>query len=90
MLIYLALASLMGLLFIRLPTAYLPDEDQGYLFTLVQTPVGATLAAHRQGARSDRGTISSTTRRTRSIRSLPLPASASTARARTTAWASCC
>ncbi|HEX2791953.1 MAG TPA: efflux RND transporter permease subunit [Steroidobacteraceae bacterium] len=43
MLVYLALASIMGLLFIRLPTAYLPDEDQGYLFTLVQTPVGATL-----------------------------------------------
>jgi multidrug efflux pump len=43
MLIYLALASIMGLLFIRLPTAYLPDEDQGYLFTLVQTPVGSTL-----------------------------------------------
>ena len=41
--VYLALASLMGLLFIRLPTAYLPDEDQGVLFTLVQTPVGATL-----------------------------------------------
>jgi len=44
MLIYLVLASLMGLLFFRLPTAYLPDEDQGYLFTLVQTPVGASLA----------------------------------------------
>jgi multidrug efflux pump len=43
MLIYLVLASIMGLLFIRLPTAYLPDEDQGVLFTLVQTPVGATL-----------------------------------------------
>jgi multidrug efflux pump len=43
MLVYLARASIMGLLFIRLPTAYLPDEDQGYLFTLVQTPVGATL-----------------------------------------------
>jgi multidrug efflux pump len=43
MLIYLALASIMGLLFMRLPTAYLPDEDQGVLFTLVQTPVGATL-----------------------------------------------
>ena len=39
MLVYLALASLMGLLFLRLPTAFLPDEDQGYLFTLVQTPV---------------------------------------------------
>jgi multidrug efflux pump len=44
MIVYLALASLMGLLFLRLPTAFLPDEDQGYLFTLLQTPVGATLA----------------------------------------------
>jgi multidrug efflux pump len=44
MLVYLALASVMGLLFLRLPTAFLPDEDQGYLFTLVQTPVGATQA----------------------------------------------
>ncbi len=44
MLIYLALASIMGLLFIRLPTAYLPDEDQGVLFTQVQTPVGSTLS----------------------------------------------
>jgi multidrug efflux pump len=43
MLIYLGLASLMGLLFIRLPTAYLPDEDQGILFTLLQTPVGSTM-----------------------------------------------
>jgi multidrug efflux pump len=43
MLVYAALASIMGLLFIRLPTAYLPDEDQGYLYSLVQTPVGATL-----------------------------------------------
>jgi multidrug efflux pump len=48
MLIYVALASIMGLLFIRLPTAYLPDEDQGYLFTLVQTPVGATMARTMQ------------------------------------------
>ena len=44
MLVYLAIASLMGLLFLRLPTAFLPDEDQGYLFTLLQTPVGSTLA----------------------------------------------
>ncbi len=43
LLIYLALASLMGLLFFRLPTAFLPDEDQGYLLTLVQTPVGASV-----------------------------------------------
>src|SRR5665213_2203321 len=42
MLVYLALASLMGLLFLKLPTSFLPDEDQGYLLTLVQAPVGAT------------------------------------------------
>lgn len=42
MIVYLALASMMGLLFLHLPTAFLPDEDQGYLFTLVQAPVGAT------------------------------------------------
>src|SRR6266481_1259366 len=43
LLIYLGLASLMALLFFRLPTAFLPDEDQGSLITMVQTPVGATL-----------------------------------------------
>ena len=42
MLVYLGLASLMGLLFFHLPTAFLPDEDQGVLYTLVQAPVGAT------------------------------------------------
>jgi multidrug efflux pump len=42
MLVYVVLASLMGLLFLKLPTSFLPDEDQGYLLTLVQTPVGAT------------------------------------------------
>src|SRR5579871_4332794 len=44
MVLYAALASLMALLFLRLPTAFLPDEDQGYLFTIVKTPVGSTLA----------------------------------------------
>lgn len=29
-------------LFLQLPTAFLPDEDQGRLFVQVQTPVGAT------------------------------------------------
>jgi multidrug efflux pump len=42
MFVYLALASLMGLLFIRLPTAFLPQEDQGFLYTLVQGPVGSS------------------------------------------------
>jgi multidrug efflux pump len=46
--IYLGIASLMGLLFFHLPTAFLPDEDQGFLMTLVQTPVGATQARTRK------------------------------------------
>ena len=42
MVLYGALAAMMGLLFVRLPTAFLPAEDQGFLFVLVQAPVGAT------------------------------------------------
>ncbi len=42
MVIYLALAGVMGYLLVRLPTAFLPDEDQGVLFTQVILPAGAT------------------------------------------------
>jgi multidrug efflux pump len=42
LLLYGALAAVMLFLFLRLPSAFLPDEDQGTLFTLVQTPVGST------------------------------------------------
>ncbi len=38
----LALAAGMGFLLWRLPTSFLPVEDQGYLFVLVQAPGGAT------------------------------------------------
>ncbi|RAH97682.1 hydrophobe/amphiphile efflux-1 family RND transporter [Acuticoccus sediminis] len=40
--IYLALAGGMVYLFINTPTGFLPDEDQGIMFTLVQAPTGAT------------------------------------------------
>jgi hydrophobe/amphiphile efflux-1 (HAE1) family protein len=42
LLIYLALAVAMAFLYVRVPSSFLPEEDQGVLFTLVQTPVGAT------------------------------------------------
>ena len=42
MLIYAALVALMAVLFLRLPTSFLPDEDQGVLMAMVQAPVGAT------------------------------------------------
>ncbi|MGR3620245.1 MAG: efflux RND transporter permease subunit [Roseovarius sp.] len=40
--VYLALALGMALMFLRTPTGFLPEEDQGILFTLIQTPTGAT------------------------------------------------
>lgn len=40
--IYLLIVVGMGLLFLRLPTSFLPDEDQGMLLTMVQMPAGAT------------------------------------------------
>ncbi|HRJ60122.1 MAG TPA: efflux RND transporter permease subunit [Azospirillaceae bacterium] len=33
----------LGVLFARLPGAFLPDEDQGFLFAMVQAPAGATM-----------------------------------------------
>ncbi len=41
--IYLAIVAVMGILFLRMPTAYLPDEDQGMLLAQVIMPQGATL-----------------------------------------------
>ncbi len=40
--VFLAMAAVMVLIFFRLPTAFLPDEDQGILFAQVQAPVGST------------------------------------------------
>jgi multidrug efflux pump len=42
MAVYLLVVVGMGVLFWRMPTSYLPDEDQGMLYTMVQLPVGAT------------------------------------------------
>jgi multidrug efflux pump len=42
MAVYAAIIVAMGLLFVRLPSAFLPEEDQGTMLTLVQLPAGAT------------------------------------------------
>ncbi len=42
-LVYLLLVGGLGYLLMRMPTSYLPDEDQGSLFTQVILPTGATL-----------------------------------------------
>ncbi|EXF46806.1 multidrug/solvent RND transporter TtgB [Pseudomonas sp. BAY1663] len=40
--VYLVIVAAMALLFTRLPSAFLPNEDQGVLFVQVQTPAGST------------------------------------------------
>ena len=45
LLIYGALIVAVGLLFVRLPTGFLPSEDQGIAYVQVQTPAGTTQAA---------------------------------------------
>ncbi|MDB5423555.1 MAG: transporter, hydrophobe/amphiphile efflux family [Phenylobacterium sp.] len=42
--VYAAIIVVIALLFVRLPTAFLPEEDQGTIFTVVQLPPGATQA----------------------------------------------
>jgi hydrophobe/amphiphile efflux-1 (HAE1) family protein len=40
---FLAIVAALGVLFTRMPTGYLPDEDQGVLMAMVQLPIGSTL-----------------------------------------------
>ena len=41
--IYLLIVAALGFLFQRLPTAYLPDEDQGMMFVMAILPAGSAL-----------------------------------------------
>ncbi len=41
--IYIIMLLVMAFLYLRLPTSFLPEEDQGVLINLVQLPQGATL-----------------------------------------------
>jgi HAE1 family hydrophobic/amphiphilic exporter-1 len=45
--VFLLIVTGMTLLYRRMPTGYLPDEDQGSLLTMVQLPVGSTLEQTR-------------------------------------------
>ncbi len=42
MVVFLVVAVLAGFLYARLPGSFVPQEDQGYLLTMVQLPPGAT------------------------------------------------
>ena len=43
MVAFLAFTALAGFLFMRLPTSFLPEEDQGYAFAIIQLPPGANM-----------------------------------------------
>ena len=47
--VYAMIVLGMGVLFARLPTGFLPDEDQGSLLAMVQGPSGATSARTAKG-----------------------------------------
>lgn len=43
MIVFVLLTILAGFLFIKLPTSFVPQEDQGYAIVIVQLPPGATM-----------------------------------------------
>ena len=60
---YAAIIGIMAVVFLRIPGSFLPEEDQGIMFTLVQLPAGSTLE-----------TITIPKKLIISLRSLPLQA----------------
>ena len=42
MVVYILIVAALGFLFLRMPTSYLPDEDQGFLYSQVVLPAGST------------------------------------------------
>jgi multidrug efflux pump len=49
--VFLLLVGVTALLFFRLPGSFLPQEDQGFLITVVQAPPGATTQRTTEAAR---------------------------------------
>ncbi len=48
-LLYLLIVGVMAIVFMRLPGGFLPEEDQGTMFALVQAPPGATTNRTERG-----------------------------------------
>jgi len=42
MIVFLGIVAGMALLFVRMPTGFLPDEDQGFIYNLITLPAGTT------------------------------------------------
>src|SRR5690606_10205733 len=46
--VYVLIVGGMAVLFLKLPTSFLPEEDQGVFMTMVQLPAGATQTRTQQ------------------------------------------
>ena len=57
MLVFVVLAVLCGVLLVRLPGSFVPEEDQGYAMAIVQLPPGATLQRTQEVFAQVRGTM---------------------------------
>ena len=60
--LYALLLAALAVLFLRLPTAFLPDEDSGFIITMAQLPPGATLERTQKEHGADRAATTSRTR----------------------------
>src|SRR5579871_3556292 len=49
--VYVVIVGAVGMLYLRLPTGFLPEEDQGSLIALVSLPTGSTMEQTRAVAR---------------------------------------
>lgn len=85
LLIFAVLVGGCAWLFLRLPSSFLPQEDQGVLMTIVQLPNGSTSAQTGEVMKKLKITCS-TRKAALSIRFSPSMVSASTGAARTMAW----
>jgi multidrug efflux pump len=57
MLVFVVLAVVAGFLFTRLPTSFVPDEDQGFALAIVSLPPGATLQRTQKVMTQIRGVL---------------------------------
>ncbi len=57
MVVFLVLTVVAGLLYTRMPTSFLPEEDQGYALAIVQLPPGASLQRTNTVMEQVRGVI---------------------------------
>ncbi len=90
MIVFVALvAVLAGFLYTRLPTSFVPDEDQGFMLAIVNLPSGATLQRTEQVMDEVREQARAQPDRQGHRGRLRSPrASASSAKAKTSAWPS--